>query len=197
MLKLVQTKIGIVDNEDEWLKIISQILSQQNDILISWTANNPTEAIRLVNSIKVDIVLLDLNLSDNNFDGIDLAERIVTTNKNIRVIIVTSFNIEELVTKSFLSGAVFFLLKENIEDLPKIIHSLSIKNNPYDVLLKDYRKAKKELILQDLTLTEKELYKLKKEEGLSISQIAFVTKKSAGTIRNQLSSAYQKIRNHK
>jgi NarL family two-component system response regulator LiaR len=152
---------------------------------------------RLVNSTNVDIVLLDLNISDNKFDGIELAEKIITTNKNIRIIIVTSFNMEELVTKSFLNGAVFFLLKEDIEDLPKIIHSCSIKNNLYEVLLRDYRRVKKELTLQNLTLTEKELYILKKEEGLSISQIAYRTKKSAGTIRNQLSSAYQKIRNHK
>lgn len=189
-----QMKIGIVDNENDWLKIISRILNEPDDILISWTASNETEALKLINSINVDIILLDLNLTKNNFDGLNLAETIISKNKDIKIVIVTSFNIEELVTKSFLNGAIYYLLKENIEDLPNILRNINTKNNPYEILIREYQKAKKELLIQDLTISEKEIYKLRTDEGLSITQIAFRTKKSAGTIRNQLSSAYQKIR---
>lgn len=149
-----------------------------------------------MSKVKIrDIILMDIKLDgeEQDFDGI-LATKEIAEISKAKIIIMTSFSQDELIKNSIVAGAVNYILKKDYKSIPTLIRLTYNQISPIEVIFKDYNKTKSELELSELTPTEKELYLLKKQ-GYSIMQIASKTNKSEGTIRNQLSKVYKKLRN--
>ena len=187
-----KVRITIVEDDPTWLDLMTDFLNRENDFTVVGTALNKDEAIQMVKLTSgIDIILMDINLSENKYDGISAALEIFDTWK-IKIIMLTSLSGDDLITNSFSAGAVNYVSKENYRDIPNAIRSALHETSPIEVLLNDYRQMKENTMLSILSPSEKELYMLAKEghSRIKIQQMLF---KSENTIKSQVSSILKKF----
>ncbi|PWB74322.1 MAG: DNA-binding response regulator [Anaerolineales bacterium] len=84
--------------------------SEALSIEVAGEAANGVQAVELARKTQPDIILLDLVMPE--MDGIQATARIVESNPNTRVIILTSFGEEDKVLPAIRAGAQGYLLKD-------------------------------------------------------------------------------------
>jgi DNA-binding NarL/FixJ family response regulator len=91
---------------------LRMILDAQPDITVIGEANDGWEAIRLVNEAQPDLVLMDVQMP--NLDGLDATRRLLgggATGTKMKILVLTTFDLDEYVYEAILAGASGFLLK--------------------------------------------------------------------------------------
>jgi two-component system, NarL family, response regulator DevR len=189
-------RIAIVEDDPSWMELMTDFLNKEEDFTVVGKAFNKDEAIQLMIELSsgIDIILMDINLSENKYDGISTALEIFE-NWKIKIIMLTSLSGDDLIKDSFSAGAVNFVSKENYRDIPGIIRSALRETSPMEILLDDYRKMKENAMLSKLSPSEKELYMLA-SEGYSRTQIQQKLYKTENTIKSQVSSILKKFNSH-
>ena len=100
-------KVIVVDDEQNWLIAISKLLNKEDDISVVGTANNKESVINLIKeNLSFDVILMDISLSSNKYDGIETALEIKELKEDAKIIMLTSFENRELIIDSFTAGAV-------------------------------------------------------------------------------------------
>ncbi|HEX3561780.1 MAG TPA: response regulator transcription factor [Solirubrobacterales bacterium] len=95
---------------------IRMILESQEDIEVEGEAENGREAIQLVKALDPDVVLMDIRMPE--LDGIDATKRLVADGIRTRVLVLTTYGLDEYVYEALKAGAAGFLVKtESPEDL--------------------------------------------------------------------------------
>jgi DNA-binding NarL/FixJ family response regulator len=91
------------------------ILRAEADIEVIGEASDGVEAVALARELKPDVVLMDVRMP--NADGIQATRQIVDGSANPpRVLVLTTFDLDEYVYESLRAGASGFLLKDAPED---------------------------------------------------------------------------------
>ncbi len=90
------------------------------EVEILFTASGAADLLHKLESLKPDVLLLDINMPEMN--GIEAARKVKELYPDIRIIMLTVFDEEEKVFDSILSGASGYLLKD--EKPSKIITAL-------------------------------------------------------------------------
>jgi DNA-binding NarL/FixJ family response regulator len=86
------------------------ILEAQEDIEVAGEASDGAEALEQARRLKPDVVLLDIRMP--GMDGLEATRRLVSAAPEApRVLILTTFDLDEYVYEAMLSGASGFLLK--------------------------------------------------------------------------------------
>jgi DNA-binding NarL/FixJ family response regulator len=85
------------------------ILATSPEIDVVGEAASGREAVKGVASLKPDVALVDVRMPD--LDGIEAARQIVASGSACRVLMVTTFDLDEYVYDAFRAGASGFLLK--------------------------------------------------------------------------------------
>jgi DNA-binding NarL/FixJ family response regulator len=92
------------------------LLRSADDIEVVGEASNGREAIDLVALERPDVVLMDIRMPE--LDGLEATRQITASNVETRVLILTTFDLDEYVFGALRAGASGFLLKDtNPEDL--------------------------------------------------------------------------------
>lgn len=86
------------------------ILEGEPDLAIAGEASTGTEAVRLAAELSPDVVLMDVRMPHG--DGIDATRRITTSGSPARIIILTTFDLDEYAFAGLQAGASAFLLKD-------------------------------------------------------------------------------------
>jgi DNA-binding NarL/FixJ family response regulator len=88
------------------------IIDSQSDMQVVAEAANGAEAVELARRLRPDVCLVDIRMP--LLDGIEVAQALASEHaeKPIRVVIVTTFDLDEYVYGAFHAGAVGFLLKD-------------------------------------------------------------------------------------
>ncbi|MFF6832830.1 response regulator [Streptomyces sp. NPDC012438] len=86
------------------------LLESQDDMTVVGEASNGAEAIRLVGSLRPDVVLMDIRMP--GLDGIEATRRIIATGARSRVLIVTTFDLDAYAYDGLRAGASGFLVKD-------------------------------------------------------------------------------------
>ncbi|WP_061860239.1 response regulator transcription factor [Priestia megaterium] len=189
-MKLIN--VVIVEDDNHWSKLLLEFLDTYEDIKVVGTANTSEEAIDLISQVNVDIVLMDINLSEQE-SGIISCSRITELHPRLKIIMLTGFRDEEMIKKSFNAGATNYILKENYKSIPQKIRETCSNFNPIEVLLEELYLYKKEEILHNLTCREREIYNLY-ERGYKRSQIEKALIKSTSTVKTQIHSILKKTK---
>jgi len=91
------------------------ILDSESDIEVVGEAGNGREAVEAAKQLEPDIILMDIRMPV--LDGLAAARRIVTgPDTGPRVLILTTFDLDEYVYEALRSGASGFMLKDNPTD---------------------------------------------------------------------------------
>jgi DNA-binding NarL/FixJ family response regulator len=113
MIMSEKIKVLIVDDQQLVRDGIKALLEIKDDFNIVGTASDGQQALDILQKIPVDVVLMDIRMP--GLGGIDATYQIRQFNKDIRIIMLTTFNNDDYIVKAIKAGANGYLLK----DIPK------------------------------------------------------------------------------
>ncbi|MFI1989948.1 response regulator [Actinoplanes sp. NPDC020271] len=100
------------------------VLEAQPDITVVGEAGDGTQAIRMTRALRPDVILMDVRMPV--LDGIEATRQIVASGSAARVLILTTFDLDENVYAALRAGASGFLLKDvPPADLVSAIHAVA------------------------------------------------------------------------
>lgn len=131
MKKLIRAVV--VDDEKYSLELFKIIAESISDIQICASFENYLEAMEYIQSNRVDVVFLDIEMPEVN--GLELSQRILNIKPEANIVFVTAFN--KYAVEAFEINAVDYLMKPfTVDRLKKTVQRLkdrkSTKNNSYD-----------------------------------------------------------------
>ena len=99
-------RVGIVDDHALVRAGLRMIVESQPDMAVVTEANDGAEAVREAGREKPDVVLMDVRMP--NMDGIEATRRLSATT---RIVILTTYELDEYVFDALAAGASAFMLK--------------------------------------------------------------------------------------
>ncbi len=103
-------RVVIVDDQMMVREGFSVLLNAMPDIEVVGEAVNGREAIARVAELRPDVVLMDIRMPEMN--GIDATREIVASDAATKVLVLTTFDLDEYVYEALRAGASGFLLKD-------------------------------------------------------------------------------------
>lgn len=201
------TNVMLVDDEMLLVESLEIILTYSGKFNIVGKASNGNEALDILSREQVDVMLVDLNMPQ--MGGIELISRVKENYPSIKMIVLTTFYDEKNITEALAGGALGYLLKDSGKD--SIINAINQAITGQSVLDQkvfkkltsiinsdnQQEKQRVESILRDKNLTdrEKEICLLI-AQGCTNDQIASTLYISEGTVKNYISSIYDKFHIH-
>ncbi|MGB7604234.1 MAG: response regulator transcription factor, partial [Lutisporaceae bacterium] len=106
-------RVVVVDDDKLVCVSLKTILEVEEDISIVGTGHNGKEAIELYNSLKPDILLIDIRMEP--MTGLEAGEAILKTDKSAKILFLTTFSDDEYIIKALKIGAKGYIIKQNFE----------------------------------------------------------------------------------
>jgi DNA-binding NarL/FixJ family response regulator len=105
-------RVVIADDQELIRTGLRMILAAEPGIEVAGEASTGTEAVAMTRELRPDVVLMDIRMPD--LDGIEATRRILAGNQEpkTRVLILTTFDLDEYVYDALRAGASGFLLKD-------------------------------------------------------------------------------------
>jgi DNA-binding NarL/FixJ family response regulator len=117
-------RVVLVDDQTLIRTGFRMILEETDDIDIVGEAENGFDAVRLAAELDPDVTLMDVRMP--GLDGIEATGRIVGRNAAARVLILTTFDLDEYAFSALRAGASGFVLKDiPADDLARAIRSVA------------------------------------------------------------------------
>jgi DNA-binding NarL/FixJ family response regulator len=107
-------KLLVVDDHPVVREGLSAMLSHMNGLIVLGEAPDGQQALDMVRELRPDVVLMDLRLPV--LDGVAATERIVRDFPGTKVLILTSFDQDDLILSGTRAGAKGYLLKDSPRD---------------------------------------------------------------------------------
>ncbi|MFC4005331.1 response regulator [Prauserella oleivorans] len=106
-------RVLVVDDQELMRVGFRMVLGAQDDIDVAGEAGNGNEAVRLAGELRPDVVLMDVRMPV--LDGVEATKRIVEAGTS-KVLVMTTFDLDEYVYAALQNGASGFLLKDTPPD---------------------------------------------------------------------------------
>ncbi|MDM4761866.1 response regulator transcription factor [Galbitalea sp. SE-J8] len=105
-------RVAIADDQQLIRGGFRSLLESETDIEVVGEAGTGTDAVAIVAATRPDVVLMDIRMPDG--DGLWATERIVARPElsGTRIVIVTTFELDEYVARAIRAGASGFLVKD-------------------------------------------------------------------------------------
>ncbi|MFD9307360.1 response regulator [Streptomyces sp. NPDC060048] len=103
-------RVLIVDDQMMVREGFSVLLNAMDGIEVAGEAVNGREAIAQVAALRPDVVLMDIRMPEMN--GLEATREIVAADTNAKVLVLTTFDLDEYVYQALRAGASGFLLKD-------------------------------------------------------------------------------------
>lgn len=110
-----KTRILIVDDEKNILSSLSQLLAINYEDYLIGTAESAEEALAIVNSTTVDVLVTDFRLP--GMDGLELTRKLHELSPKTRLIMITAYGNEQVIEQAQKNGCTAYLQKPLDVDL--------------------------------------------------------------------------------
>ncbi|MCW2940359.1 MAG: LuxR family two component transcriptional regulator [Actinomycetia bacterium] len=109
-------RVLIVDDQTIVRAGFAALLNAQADITVVGEAGDGLEAVQLAQRHRPDVVIMDIRMP--RMDGLEATKRILADTRNdaLRVLMLTTFDVDEYVYEALTCGASGFLLKDATAD---------------------------------------------------------------------------------
>jgi len=107
----VTIRVLVVDDQSMVRAGLRMLLAGEPDIEVVAEAGNGREAIAAVARLRPDIVLMDIRMPV--LDGLEASRRILADHESVRVLVLTTFDLDEYVYEALRAGASGFVLKDD------------------------------------------------------------------------------------
>lgn len=105
-----RVRVLLVDDQPLLRMGFRLVLDDEDDLTVVGEAGDGAEALRQVAALQPDVVLMDVRMPGTN--GIEATQRIVASGSPSRVLILTTFDLDEYAFAALRAGASGFLLKD-------------------------------------------------------------------------------------
>jgi DNA-binding NarL/FixJ family response regulator len=181
------------------------LLDAQEDIEVLGEAADGEEAVRLATDLRPDVVLMDIRMPA--MDGLEATRRIVGNTElgDVRIVILTTFGLDDYVFEAIRAGASGFLVKDTepgelVQAVRVVAHgdallSPGITRRLIEEFAVRAKASPAAGDLEELTDREREVVALV-AQGLSNTEIAAKLHLSPATAKTHVSRAMGKLRAH-
>lgn len=191
-------RILIADDHGVMRAGLRALLEDEPSMEVVGEASNATQVFNLVESLKPDLVLLDIGMPDQN--GIEITRQLKKQYPHIQVLILTVYEDESLLRETIQAGASGFVIKRAAEaELMAAIQAVSqgymyIHPAITHLLLKDLspKVDPKKGAIEDLTRRELEIMRYI-IRGYTTRQIAEALFISPRTVEGHRASIFSKL----
>jgi RNA polymerase sigma factor (sigma-70 family) len=172
------------------------LLQAQPDIEVVGDATNGREAVRWVEELKPDVVIMDITMPELN--GIEAAQKIGETCPSTRVIILSMHSTTEHIFRALQAGASGYLLKESagieVATAVRAVYagdrylSQKIADRVIDDYIRHRERSTAESPLESLSAREREILQLVVEgkSSTEIAEILILSPKTVETYRSRM-----------
>ncbi|SFQ32435.1 DNA-binding response regulator, NarL/FixJ family, contains REC and HTH domains [Actinomadura madurae] len=194
-------RVLIVDDQ-ELIRIGFRLFLQtQPDLEVVGEAADGREALALAADLRPDVVLMDVRMP--RMDGVEATARLTSTSRPPRVLVLTTYDLDEYVFGALRAGASGFLLKdaprERLLEAIHVVHEGQALLSPSITrrLIEDYAERTDPVtpspdLLAGLTPREREMLLLV-AQGLSNQEIAARLVVTEATVKSHVGSVFAKL----
>lgn len=104
------SSVLLADDQELMRMAFRMVIESQSDLSVAGEAANGVQAVAAVLELRPDVVLMDVRMPE--MDGVQATRRIVESGSDSRIIILTTFDLDEYVYAALRAGASGFLLKD-------------------------------------------------------------------------------------
>jgi DNA-binding NarL/FixJ family response regulator len=179
------------------------ILDERDGIEVVGEAEDGAEAVELARTLLPDVILMDVRMP--NVDGVEATRRITSAGTDARIVILTTFDLDEYVYAAIRAGASGFLLKDvrpsELVDAVRVVAAGEALLAPsvtrrlldrFATTLPGEDEARTLPSLESLTDRELDVLKLL-ARGLSNTELARELFLSEATVKTHVSSVFRKL----
>ncbi len=192
-------RLLIADDHEVVRLGLRSLLEAEDDMEVVGEAANAAEAIRLTSQLRPDVVILDIRLPGQS--GLEACSMIRQRHPRTRVIILTSYISEQLVTQALRAGAAGYVLKD--VDSAELLRAIRAAYAGKTVLdpeaagqiiahLRQLESQEEAPAFKGLSRRELQVMALV-AKGQSNREIGAQLNLSEGTVRNYVSSIMEKL----
>jgi DNA-binding NarL/FixJ family response regulator len=173
------------------------ILDAESDMCVVGEAGDGAEAIRAASEVTPDVVLMDIRMPV--LDGIEATRRLLARLPRTRVVMLTTFDLDEYVVEAFRAGASGFVLKtappeQLVAAVRTIQHgdALLAPASTRQLIERSAREIAPSPLLTSLTARETEVLRLI-SRGLTNAEIAESLVVEQSTVKTHVASVLAKL----
>jgi DNA-binding NarL/FixJ family response regulator len=107
----VSIRVLVADDQSMVRAGFRMLLSREEDIEVVAEASNGLEAVDKATRFRPTVVLMDIRMPE--LDGLEATRRILAADEGARILILTTFDLDEYVYEALRAGASGFVLKDD------------------------------------------------------------------------------------
>lgn len=197
-------RVLLVDDQELFRAGVAVIVDAQADMEVVGGAADGAQAVRLVDELAPDVVLMDIRMPE--MDGVEATRQVFAPSraarreKPLRVIVLTTFNLDDRAATAIRHGASGFLLKDTtpqmLTDAIRTVHAGNAVLAPADLtaLLEGEFRTRRAAPPGYATLSDKELEVFGAvARGLSNTEIAAAIFASESTVKTHVGGILRKL----
>ena len=107
---MIITRVVLADDHAGLRSSIRTILERAPDIAVIGEASDGLQALRLVEALAPDVLLLDMEMP--GLKGVEVAQRLKAAGSPVRILALSSYDDKQYILGSLANGALGYLVKE-------------------------------------------------------------------------------------
>ena len=195
-------RVLIADDQAIVAQGLGALLSVEDDMEVVKIVDNGQKVLEELEKQPVDVILMDIRMPVMN--GVECAGHVTEKFPDTKVLILTTFDDDEYISKAIGNGASGYMLKDlTAEKLTAAVRNVHIGNSVMDHLItkkivgntgviREKRKSIRTENGEVLTTREMDILKLV-ARGLNNTEIADALCLSLGTVKNYITALYDKL----
>jgi DNA-binding NarL/FixJ family response regulator len=195
LIETGRASVLIADDQTLFRSGLAALLDKDPRVIVVGQAANGEEAVRMVDELKPDLVLMDLKMP--GMEGVEATRLIHAKHPQVAVVILSSFSGDGHLIQALEAGASGYVLKDTnvatiVNSILAIAGGARVMSGAIADRLLGMVSSKPRESYDGLTAREVEILKLV-AIGLANKQIAYRLKVSEKTVRNHISNMYEKL----
>jgi DNA-binding NarL/FixJ family response regulator len=195
----VTIRVLIADDQAMVRAGFRMLLSREDDIEVVAEASNGVEAVEKAARFRPTVTLMDIRMPE--LDGLRATRRILAADNDARILILTTFDLDEYVYEALRAGASGFVLKDDPPE--QLLAAVRIVAGGEALLspaitkrvIKEFARAPRPVLpegLDDLSARERDVFRLL-AHGLSNAEIAHELYIGDTTVKTHITHILQKL----
>lgn len=199
MTKMNKKRILVVDDHLVVREGLKLIFETEENYEVVGEAENGDKALVLTEQLKPDVILMDLNMP--KMSGLEVIKALNEKNNSVPIIILTTFNDDNLIMEGLSLGAKGYLLKDTTrQELIRTVDSairgeILLQPEISKSIFSSKKEQKQSNNSFNIAITERELFVLQAiARGCTSKEIAIDMGISERTVKAHLTNIYSKLK---